>query len=146
MMNINTLKQSGGCVCGSIRFCSSGIPERITVCHCLWCQRRTGTAFGVETVFLQEKIIFSGAAEKIYRHRSDETDRWLNMHFCGACGTNLGLTLEVRSGIRSLPAGIFDNPEWFDTTGVEVRHVYTRSKRHWGELSNAVETFDAYFD
>ncbi|MBX2837056.1 MAG: GFA family protein [Gammaproteobacteria bacterium] len=145
MTSNSLIEQYGGCVCGSVRFKSLGIPERITVCHCTWCQRRTGTAFGVETVFLKNNVQFSGDSMKAHRHYSDETNRWLDMHFCVGCGTNLGLTLEVRSDIRSVPVGIFDDLEWIASTSSEIRHVYTRSKRHWGDLSSAVETFEAYF-
>jgi hypothetical protein len=45
------IERNGGCVCGSIRFKATGEPLRVTICHCTWCQRRTGTAFGTEVVF-----------------------------------------------------------------------------------------------
>ena len=106
----------------------------------------TGTAFGTEVVFDEAKFIFSGGALKAHRHHSDESGRWLDMHFCSECGTNLGITVEVRSGIRTIPAGAFDNPEWLDQTDTDVRHVYTRSQRHWGDLDQAVKTYDGYFE
>ncbi len=146
MVDIETIENHGGCVCGAIRYTTIGNSNRITVCHCLWCQRRTGTAFGVEVVFLNENVRFSGLSAKTYRHHSDESNRWLDMHFCPDCGTNLGITLEYRSGIRTIPAGTFDNPEWIDDTNSDIRHVYTRSKRHWGDLSMAPESYEAYFD
>lgn len=70
-------QHSGGCVCGEVRFVCSGEPERVTICHCLWCQRRTGTAFGVEVVFRNQNVAFSGITESSYRHISDESGRWL---------------------------------------------------------------------
>jgi len=147
-MNLSSrkpLERTGGCVCGAVRYTTVGEPERVTVCHCLWCQRRTGTAFGVELVFLPENIIFSGNDTKVHRHISDESDRWLDMHFCSECGTNLGFTLEIRAGIRTIPAGTYDDPGWIDKLDLEIRHVFTRSKRHWGDLSSALETHEAYF-
>jgi hypothetical protein len=33
----------GGCICGGLRFEVMAPPLRVTVCHCLWCQR---AAFG----------------------------------------------------------------------------------------------------
>lgn len=140
------VKHAGGCVCGAVRYVTHGPPDRITVCHCLWCQRRTGTAFGVEVVFLEENIEFSGVVPKTHRHTSDESSRWLDMYFCGECGTNLGITLEVRSGIRTIPVGTFDDPDWVEDTDVDVRHVYTRSQRHWGDLNRALKTYEGYFE
>ncbi|MBX2881541.1 MAG: GFA family protein [Granulosicoccus sp.] len=136
---------AGGCVCGSVRFRCQGEPARITICHCLWCQRRTGSAFGVEVVYLESQVNISGTAQKIHRFNSDESGRWLDMHFCGSCGTNLGLTLEVRSGIRSLPAGAFDDPSWFEHNNVETRHVYMRSRRRWVDPIHALITHHDYF-
>jgi hypothetical protein len=37
------IQRFGQCVCGAVRYVCSGEPERVTICHCLWCQRRTGT-------------------------------------------------------------------------------------------------------
>lgn len=142
----DTTRESGGCVCGAVRFETVGNPQRITVCHCLWCQRRTGSAFGVEVVFPLSDIHFSGVAVAKYRHRSDESNRWLDMFFCPECGTNLGITLEVRRDVRTVPAGAYDQPEWLDRSGAEIRHVYTRSKRHWGNLSDELKTYEAYFE
>ena len=136
----------GGCICGSVRFNCIGAPERVTVCHCLWCQRRTGSAYGVEVVYLKPNVTVAGASQQSHRHKSDESGRWLDMHFCEKCGTNLGLTLEIREDIRSLPAGIFDDPLWFENNDVEVRHVYMRSRREWVDPSVALHTYHNYFE
>ena len=145
MSREEAIVRQGGCVCGVVRYMTFGAPDRITVCHCLWCQRRTGTAFGVEVVFLEENVEFSGVTARTHRHHSDESGRWLDMRFCGDCGTNLGFALEVRSGIVTVPAGTFDDPSWIDESDTDVRHVYTRSQRHWGDPSRAVETYNGYF-
>lgn len=138
-------KQHGECICGAVKFTTEGNPERITVCHCRWCQQRTGTAFGTEVVFLKENVAFEDKDIGSYRHISDESGRWVDVHFCTKCGTNLGLTLEIKPEIRSVPAGTFSNPNWFDEVSPTLRHVYTRSKRHWGEISKGVESFEGYF-
>ena len=100
------VEHAGGCVCGAVRFKATGEPQRVTVCHCLWCQRRTGTAFGVEAVFDLAQVEILGDAVARYRHVSDESGRWLDIEFCGRCGSNLGFTLEAVPGVRTLPAGL----------------------------------------
>ena len=45
---------------------------------------------------------------RTYRHVSDESGRWLDQHFCGRCGSNIGITLEAVPGIRTIAAGTFD--------------------------------------
>jgi hypothetical protein len=140
-----TIERRGGCVCGSVRYVTQGEPERVTICHCRWCQRRTGTAFGTEVVFLETNVAFSGAPLLRYRHRSDESGRWLDSHFCGQCGTNLGLTLEAVPGIRSIPAGTYDDPAWLDPARTRFRHVFARTRRDWGDVTPLVEVHERHF-
>ena len=140
-----TVVNSGGCVCGANRFKASGEPLRVTICHCKWCQRRTGTAFGVEVVYNSDQVNLTGDEMRQYRHVSDESGRWLDLQFCGKCGGNLGFTLEAAPGIRTLPAGAFDDPAWINADHYKFRHVFTRSRRVWSELSSNVEIYEEHF-
>jgi hypothetical protein len=79
-----------------------------------------------------------------YRHRSDQSGRWLEVYFCPRCGTNLGLTLELVPGVRTVAAGTFDDPDWLDEGKLRELHVFTRSRRRWGEPSPLAEVHDAY--
>jgi len=137
---------AGGCVCGGIRYQALNPPQRITVCHCLWCQRRTGTAFGTEVVFANQDLAFSETVEAgCYRHHSDESGRWLDVYFCSRCGSNLGFTLEVVPEIRTVPAGTLDHPELLDGAPLQVRQVFARSRRNWGDARPDVEVYEAHF-
>ena len=138
-------ERAGGCVCGAVRFRATGEPQRVTICHCRWCQRRTGTAFGTEIVFNGAEVEFSGDPAGRYRHVSDESGRWLDIEFCRRCGSNLGFTLEAVPDVRTLPAGAFDDPEWIRADRYKFRHVYLRSRRAWSELSPLVEAYEAHF-
>jgi hypothetical protein len=144
-MSSITPERSGGCVCGRVRFRAAGEPLRVTVCHCRWCQRRTGSAFGTEVVFNADQVVFEGAACTHYRHVSDESGRWLDVEFCGTCGTNLGFTLEAAPGLRTLPAGAFDDPSWIEPGRILFRHVFLRSRREWSDLTPLVEQYERHF-
>jgi len=132
-------------MCGAVRFKAIGEPSRVTICHCTWCQRRTGTAFGTEVVFSNDQIEMTGEEIARYRHVSDESQRWLDVEFCRRCGTNLGFTLEAVPGVRTLPAGAFDDPAWISAERYKVRHVFLRSRREWSDLSPHVEKFETHF-
>ena len=139
------MEHHGGCVCGSIRYKAVGEPLRVSICHCLWCQRRTGTAFGTEAVFNLDQVQFTGAAAAHYRHISNESGRWLEVEFCPRCGSNLGLTLEAVPGIRTLPCGTFDDPTWIRADRQKIRHLYTRSRRDWPDITPLVEAYEQHF-
>jgi hypothetical protein len=140
-----TSDRQGGCVCGAVRYIAQGNLARVTICHCTWCQRRTGSAFGVEAVYDTSTVVFVGSLIGTYRHVSDTSGRWLDQYFCTRCGTNLGLTLEAAPGVRSIPAGTFDDPSWLTRDRFRFCHIYMRSARDWSELPEGAEQHQAHF-
>ncbi len=138
-------QQAGGCVCQKVRYSISGAPLRVTICHCDWCQRRTGSAFGVELVFEKTQIQFLTDGLSVYRHLSDESGRWVDQHFCSTCGSNIGLTLEAVPAIQSIAVGSLDNQNWAELTGLERRHVFVRSARQWSTIPDDVEQYEEHF-
>jgi hypothetical protein len=137
-------QRQGGCICGAVRFETTGDPRGMSVCHCRWCQRRTGTAFGTEVIFRAEDVRMLGVEPAHYRHRSDESGRWLDVYFCPTCGTNVGLTLELVPGVRTVPAGAYDDPAWLDDCRLRELHVFTRSRRRWADASPHAEVHEGY--
>ena len=135
----------GGCVCGAVRYVAHGDPKRVTVCHCTWCQRRTGSAFGVEVVFKIERVTLVGDAPRKYRHLSDESGRWLDQQFCSRCGTNIGIILEAVPEIRTIAAGTFDDPSWIKPEKYLFRYVYLRSAQNWSKIPDGVEQYVRHF-
>ncbi|HJQ56702.1 MAG TPA: GFA family protein [Vineibacter sp.] len=138
-------RHEGGCVCGGVRYVAQGEPERVTICHCTWCQRRTGSAFGVEAVFRIEAVAVTGETLRTYRHRSDLSGRWLDQEFCSRCGASIGFTLEAVPGVRTIAAGTFDDPTWLDAGKRTVRHVFLRSARTWSRVPDGVERYELHF-
>ena len=128
---------TGGCLCGAVRYRAATRPSRTVVCHCTFCQRATGSAFAVWPTFLEAHVEITGKLTR-FEARSDESGRWIHLHFCPHCGTTLYSTWQEGSGEVALLAGTLD-----DTSGIKVdRHVWTRSKQHWFELPPGAKTFD----
>jgi hypothetical protein len=128
----------GGCSCGAVRYRAKATPVRTSVCHCSFCQRRTGSAFGIGVFFRDEDVEFISGDLKAYEHRSDETQRWLRMQFCSTCGNTLTWTVEALPGMRAIAGGTFDDPNWLELS----RHVWTRSAQKWVPIPDGVERFD----
>ena len=115
----------GGCVCGAVRYRVKNAPFRTGVCHCKFCQRRTG----------KDDFELTRGTPKSYEHRSDETGRWLRMEFCPDCGTTVTWTLELFPDGRGVAGGSFDDPSWLKIE----RHTWTRSKQHWVPIPPDIE-------
>ena len=68
------------CSCGALRAEVTGEPPRVAICHCMECQRRTGSAFGLVIFFPKEQVRTEGPS-KVYVRRSD-AGRKVEFHFC----------------------------------------------------------------
>ena len=131
----------GGCLCGSARYRACGEPVRSQVCHCRYCQIRTGSAFAIVVAFREEQIAWNGPALTVYEHRSDESGRWIRNHFCSRCGTTVMLGIERDPSLRIIAGGTFDDPNWFAID----RHIWTRSAQHWMHIAEEAAKFEKAF-
>jgi hypothetical protein len=75
------------CCCGSLRAETSGEPAGVAVCHCIECQRRTGSAFGANTYFRKEQVRVEGPST-VYQ-RDGQEGRKVRIHFCPQCGSSV---------------------------------------------------------
>lgn len=126
-MENSSVIHEGGCVCGEVRYRVHGEPTAALVCHCSYCQRRTGSAFAITVYFDEANVeLLSGMISR-HEHRSDESGRWFKTEFCQKCGTTIGHTAELRPGQRAVSGGTFDDREWF----MVGQHIWVRSKLSW---------------
>jgi hypothetical protein len=131
-------RREGGCVCGAVRYRMKAEPQVGLVCHCTWCQKRTGSAFSFSAYFSDADVEFLQGKLSQYEHRSDETGRWLRTEFCSACGTPVTHTTELRPGLRAISAGTMDDPDGFSI----ARHIWSRSARPWVAIPDGVEVYE----
>jgi hypothetical protein len=128
----------GGCACGSVRYRVQGEPEICQICHCRFCQRRTGSAFGTVAYFAEDRVTLLHGELTDYEHRSDETGRWLRTQFCPRCGTTVSHTVQIRPGLKAIAVGTLDDPEW----PAIQRHIWVRSKRSWVTVPSGMVVFE----
>jgi hypothetical protein len=128
----------GGCLCGAVRYRVTGQPIVVWVCHCTFCKRRTGTAFGLSAYFDEAAVQIISGELKVYQYRSDENNRWLKMEFCPTCGTTVTGTAEGLPGARFITGGTFEEPDWIKPTS----HAWTRSALHWMAFPPDVELME----
>src|SRR5262245_66247274 len=68
------------CACGKLRVTLSGDPVKISLCHCLDCQRRTGSMYGIAAFFSRENVEANGDFRTY--GRSSDSGLAVNLHFC----------------------------------------------------------------
>jgi len=131
----------GGCLCGDVRYQVTADPLRVTICHCAFCQRFTGSAFLVEPIFRKEDLVFAGMTPRTYDHRSDSSHKRVTLHFCGRCATTLSLSFERFPDVVGVCGGTFDDPNWFERGPKTCRHIFTRSAQQGVVLPAGLETY-----
>jgi len=96
------------CSCGELTAQVQGDPVRVSICHCLACQRRTGSPFGQQARFLREQVTVGGPSTA-YTRTGDEGTR-ATFHFCPRCGATLYYEMEALEAWVAIPVGAFADP------------------------------------
>ena len=96
------------CCCGSLRADATGEPAFVAACHCTQCQRRTGSPFGVGTLFPKEQVRTEGPS-KVYVRGSD-SGRKIEIHFCPDCGSSVFWYAELYPDFVGIAFGTFADP------------------------------------
>jgi hypothetical protein len=120
------------CSCGQLRAAVEGDPIRATICHCLACQRRTGSAFSVNARFAEEQVRVEGTATEYVRISDDGEPR--TFWFCPQCGSTVFYRIPGLAGI-AIPVGAFADPEF----PAPVRSIYETRKHAWVALPDGIE-------
>ena len=90
------MTREASCSCGQLRVTVEGEPVRVSVCHCLACQRRTGSAFGYQARFPIEVFEIEGDYKEHVRYSDEGEER--RSSFCPECGSTV--FWKPRAGVR----------------------------------------------
>jgi hypothetical protein len=96
------------CSCGQLTAQVVGEPVRVSICHCLACQRRTGSAFGQQARLRPGHVSISGNAYE-YVRVGDEGS-CVKFHFCPHCGSTVYYEAAGLEEYLAIPAGAFADP------------------------------------
>jgi hypothetical protein len=117
------------CSCGQLSATCSGEPIRVSVCHCLACKRRSGSAFSFNARFADGDVSIHGRAAEFTRI-GDEGGRVI-YSFCPDCGTTVHYRIDTDPGLIAIPTGAFADLS-FPSPTVSVYHESRRYK--WIEI------------
>ena len=125
------------CRCGQLSASVSGEPIRISVCHCLDCQRRTGGPFAAQARFLRSDVTIEGRSRR-WTKISDSGNRAV-FHFCPQCGTDVWYEGGGPAEAIAIAVGAFADPAFPPPTV----SVWEERRHPWvAILGNDVEHID----
>jgi hypothetical protein len=136
-------QRTATCRCGQLRAITTGEPVRMSVCHCLNCKKRSGSAFAVQARWPSEQVTIAGRSTPF--KKVSDSGNWATFHFCPECGSDLyyqndgpGMDAE-QTDLVAIPLGAFDDPFF----GRLNYSVYEERKNEWLEIvGENVEHFD----
>jgi hypothetical protein len=130
----------GGCACGAVRYRLTADPLFVHCCHCLNCQRQTGSAFVINVLIETDRVqLLAGEPQPVSVARSGDNKQ--KIWRCPTCQIAL-FSQYTTPKIRFVRAGTLDDPA---TVAPDV-HIFTRSKLPWVTLPDAVPAFSVYYD
>jgi len=130
----------GGCACGVVRYRLTSEPMFVHCCHCLNCQRQTGSAFVINLLIEADRVeLLSGEPEPVDVPRDDGSAQ--RIHRCPVC--QVAVYSEYgRPEVRFVRGSTLDEPS---SVAPDV-HIFTRSKLPWVTLPEDVPAVEVYYD
>lgn len=132
---INT--KTGSCLCGAVRYETTGEPFSVVHCHCRSCRKHNGAPVVTLAGFKAGQVAFSGEERKIY-----QSSPGVGRAFCGTCGTPL--TWEGDGGDRGpiveFHISTFDRPDVLAPTV----HAFYSERISWMEVADDLPRYEGF--
>jgi hypothetical protein len=135
-----SVAREGGCACGEVRYRLTSDPLFIHCCHCLNCQRQTGSAFVINLLIEANRVeLLAGVPHPVDVPRDDGSKQ--RIFRCPTCQVAV-FSDYGRPEVRFVRGGTLDQP-----SGVAPDvHIFTKSKVSWVTLPDSVPAFEVYYD
>ena len=136
--DVSFVPMTGGCNCGALRFRMESAPIITHCCHCLMCQKVSGSAFRVNAMIETDRLtVTQGTPESFHGAGSLKVVR------CAACGFALwSHHPRLGEAIAFVGVGMLDQGERLSPEA----HYFTRSKHPWVRLPDGVPAFEQLGD
>jgi hypothetical protein len=130
----------GGCSCGCVRYRLTSDPLFVHCCHCLSCQRQTGSAFAINALIEADRVVVTaGEPQSVVVPRDNGSTQEILR--CPSCEVAL-YSHYTYPAVAFVRAGTLDEPA---SVSPDV-HIFTRSKLPWVALPEGVPSFEIYYD
>ena len=117
-------KHQGSCACGAVRIEAQSDPGIVSMCHCLQCQKRTGSTYSVHAYWPGGVVTVTGARTAF--RRAGDTGCYITFRFCPSCGSTTDWDVEAMPDLVGVPVGLFADPSFPQpTTSIFVPHKHS---------------------
>ncbi len=136
-MSADTESQTGGCLCGAIRYRFDGEPAAAGLCHCRLCQKATGGPVFAATKVTRDQFRVTKGETRTF----PSSERGIR-HFCGNCGTSLFFEPVDQPEFWEVLLPTLDNPQSIRPS----YHIWTDSALSWLPIDDQLPRFAKHRD
>ena len=134
-----TMKVSGGCYCGNVRYEAEGEPIMRALCHCRECQYLTGGGANVAMAMPAAEFSYTSGEPKVFAR--DDIEAPIPREFCADCGTSLLARPPGLADMVILKVGTMDDPAQYE--GPEMA-FYCSERQSFHYLPDNLTKFDRF--
>jgi hypothetical protein len=129
--------RAASCRCGQLKATATGEPVRVSICQCLNCKKRSGSAFAVQARWPSAQVKIEGRSRTFVKIA--DSGNSATFHFCPECGSDVHYEIDGKfDGLIAIPVGAFDDPyfarpsysvwekrkhDWVDIVGNGIEHT-----------------------
>lgn len=121
--------REGGCLCGALRFKLEGEPVMAGACYCRDCQYVAGGSGAYGLLYPKEAVTVTAGETRSYVNEVDSGAK-VTREFCPHCGVHVFAHNSGHPDVRSIKAGVLDDPSWFRSQGT----LWTASAQPWHRI------------
>jgi hypothetical protein len=129
--------REGGCQCGAVRYQVEGEPISLALCHCMQCQKQSGSAFGMSFIVPKGAFHLLRGTLKTFSRLAD-SGRSVHCAFCPECGTRIYHEPRWMEGVFNIKPGTFDDTSFLKP----VAQIWTGKRQPWLELPAGLRSFE----
>jgi hypothetical protein len=131
--------REAACNCGQLRVEAEGDPVGVSMCHCLACQRRSGSVFAVQAWFASDRLKVVGRFSDFTRLDDDHGEA-RTFHFCPDCGATVFFGVASERDLTAISVGAFADPSFPPPT----RSSYDSRRHAWVAVPDTIERDEAW--
>lgn len=118
----------GSCLCVAVRYEITADPLHMYYCHCVTCQKATGTAFATNILVPADAFAVVAGRDRLGAFESSPDKR---RYFCASCGSPI-YSHGAGPGFVSVRCGTLDG----DPAARPSLHYYVASKAAWDAIGD----------
>ncbi len=118
-------RRTASCSCGRLSITCTGDPVSVSLCHCLACQRRTGSTYGIAAFFKLDQVEITGESSDF--KRQSDSGYFVDHRFCPHCGSTVFWYPERMPDRVAVAVGAFGDPSF----PAPSKSVHQEHRHHW---------------